>query len=81
MSEYTTSPAYLNSITQLKESANTVFVKVDNGIYKVEKDRNDHFTGELYVSTQAVINELNRSFKVLILEKSALGSFQILHYS
>lgn len=75
----TTSPAHLNSITELRETANTVFIKVDNGVYLVQKDRNDNFSGRLYVSTSELIDELNSNTKVVIFEKSQIGTMTLLH--
>lgn len=73
------SPAHLNSITELRESANTVFTKIDEGIFLVLKDRSDTFSGRLYVNSQEVIDELNYNLKVAILSKGQIGTLTVLH--
>jgi hypothetical protein len=75
------SPAYFNSTTQIKENVNTVFVKVDDGIYLVDKDRFGNFSGRVYVNTKEVIDELNCNSKVAIFGKNQLGMLSVIHYN
>lgn len=74
-----TSPAHINSITELRENANIVFTKIDDGIFLISKDRSGTFSGRLYVNSQEVIDELNCNLKVVILSKSQIGTLTVLH--
>lgn len=64
---------------KVREEANTVFLKIDDGIYEVLKDRAGTFSGRLYVSTQEVIDELNSQMKVVILGSSIIGMNSIVY--
>lgn len=50
-------------------SANFVARKIDDGIYKIEKDRKGHCSGSIYINTQQVIDVLNNELKVIIYDK------------
>ncbi|WP_010497743.1 hypothetical protein [Paenibacillus elgii] len=67
------------SYIKTREEANTVFLKIDDGIYEVLKDRAGTFSGRLYVSTQEVIDELNSQMKVVILGSSIIGMNSIVY--
>lgn len=49
------------------EMANLVFIKVDDNIFEVKKDKMDEYSGTKYVSNEQVIDSLNNSLKVAIL--------------
>lgn len=63
----------MQTTTEIKEVASTVFLKVDDGIYEVVKDRSGTFSGSLYANTQQVIDGLNHNLKAMILDTNALG--------
>jgi hypothetical protein len=62
------------------ETANTVFLKIDDGIYEVYKDRNEQFSGALYVGIEEVINELNSNLKVAIVKLTETGVPVVIHF-
>jgi hypothetical protein len=73
-------PADMISNTKLKENANIVLLKIDDGIYMVEKDRHERIM-EVYISTEKVIQILNENLKVAIYGKDQLGVPKLIHYN
>lgn len=61
------------------EKANTVFFKLDSGIYYVYKDRNGTFYGKEWVGVTEVINKLQDT-EVLVLDKNMSGSVIIKNF-
>lgn len=62
--------------TKIKEESNTVFEKIFDGVYKVHRDRNDKFSGILYVGDSEVIDELNCELKVSIVDINGMVIFK-----
>jgi hypothetical protein len=63
----------------MRQDANTVFIKIDEGIYFVEKDRFGNYSGRYYVNTNEVIDALNSRPNVMIWAKNELGIMSALH--